>query len=373
MRAAALLTVLFIGCGAPGMNVDAGVGYDWQLPSGFPTPVVPADNPMSAEKAELGRRLFYDVRLSKNRKQSCGTCHEQKRAFTVGREKGLGSTGEEHPRNPQGLTNVAFNATLTWANPLVTTLERQALLPLLGEHPVELGWAGAEGELIDRLTTEADYAARFSAAFPDEQGAITLVTITRALGAFERTLISGNAPWDKYSRGDATALSDSAKRGLELFNSETLECYHCHAGFNFADSVVHAGSANPDAPFHNTGLYNVDGNGAYPAGGTGLFEVTGRAGDMGRFRAPSLRNVTVTGPYMHDGSIATLREVIAHYAVGGRSKRQTGQLSPLQSDLVRGFALSAQETDDLLAFLSALTDDDFLTRPSLSSPFEAGP
>lgn len=367
-----LLALSIAACGPPPSGApDA--GYAWQLPTGFPVPQVPADNPMTTEKVELGRRLFYDVRLSKNRKQACGTCHEQKRAFTDGRQTGLGSTGEAHPRNAQGLTNVAYNATLTWANPLVTTLERQALLPLLGEHPVELGWAGAEAELFARLASEGDYAERFGRAFPDEQGAITLVTVTRALGAFQRTLLSGNAAWDRFSRGDASALSASAKRGLELFNSEALECYHCHAGFNFADSVAHAGSPNPDTPFHNTGLYNLDGNGTYPMGNGGLFEVTGRAGDMGRFRAPSLRNVTVTAPYMHDGSIATLRDVIAHYAAGGRSKRQTGVLSPLQSDLVRGFTLSAQETDDLLAFLEALTDDEFLTRPTLADPFTSSP
>lgn len=369
MRALAALTVavLVAACGPGPAPADAGTAYDWKLPNGFPTPKVPDDNPMTAEKVQLGRKLFYDVRLSKNRTQACATCHEQKRAFTDGRMTGLGSTGEAHPRNPQGLTNVAFNATLTWANPLVTTLERQALLPLLGEHPVELGFGSNEAELISRLQTEDDYATRFAQAFPGE--GISLVTITRALASFERVLISGNSPWDRYSAGDTNALSDSAKRGLTLFNSETLECYHCHAGFNFADSVVHAGSAVPDAPFHNTGLYNLDGNGAYPTGNAGLIEVTGRAGDMGRFRAPSLRNLTVTAPYMHDGSIATLRDVITHYAQGGRSKRQTGMFSPLQSDLVRGFTLSAQETDDLLAFLTALTDDEFLTKPELASPF----
>ncbi|MDX2015661.1 MAG: di-heme enzyme [Myxococcaceae bacterium] len=370
----ALGVVVLAACGgmAPG-PADAGPGFDWHLPKGFPTPTVPADNPMTDEKVELGRRLFYDVRLSKNRTQACASCHEQRRAFTDGRPVGIGSTGEAHPRNAQGLANVAYVPTLTWANPLLATLERQALLPLLGEHPVELGFAGAEGELFERLATEGDYAERFARAFPDEAPSISLVTITRALAAFQRTLLSGNSPYDRWVNGDASALSDSAKRGLELFNSEALECYHCHAGFNFSDSVAHAGTAAPETPFHNTGLYNLDGNGAYPAGNAGLFDITGRLGDMGRFRAPSLRNLTVTAPYMHDGSIATLRDVITHYAQGGRSKRMTGALSPLQSDLVRGFTLSAQETDDLLAFLESLTDAEFLSNPAFSSPFGTGP
>jgi cytochrome c peroxidase len=361
--------MVLVGCGPATSKPDAGASFPLALPGGFPVPKVPADNPLTLEKVELGRRLFYDVRLSRNRKQSCGSCHEQRRAFTDGRVTAQGSTGEDHPRNAQGLTNVAFNATLTWANPLVTTLERQALLPLLGEHPVELGWAGVESELLTRLSTEADYAERFSRAFPDENGAITLSTLTKALASFERALISGDSPYDRFSRGDSSALSESAKRGQGLFNSEALECYHCHAGFNFADSVVHANSPMPDAPFHNTGLYNLDGNGAYPARNPGLLEVTSRPQDMGRFRAPSLRNLTVTAPYMHDGSIATLREVLAHYANGGRARRLTGAFSPLQSELVRGFALSAQETDDLIAFLEALTDERFLTDPALANPF----
>jgi cytochrome c peroxidase len=372
MRALATLAfvVLLSGCGAGSVPADAGSNYDWQLPAGFPIPKVSADNPMTADKVQLGRRLFYDVRLSKNRTQACASCHQQERAFTDGRMTGLGSTGEAHPRNSQGLTNVAFNATLTWANPLLTTLERQALLPLLGEHPLELGFGSSESELLARFEGDEDYASRFAQAFPTESPAISLVTMTRALASFERVLLSGNSPWDQYSAGDANALSASAKRGLELFNSERLECYHCHAGFNFADSIMHANSGVADSPFHNTGLYNLDGNGAYPTGNAGLVEVTGRAGDMGRFRAPSLRNVTVTAPYMHDGSIATLPDVVAHYAQGGRSKAQTGMFSPLQSDLVRGFTLSQQETDDLLAFLAALTDDEFLTKPEFGSPFE---
>jgi cytochrome c peroxidase len=368
------LLVLLAACG-PGerTTADAGPGFDWQLPKGFPIPSAPADNPMTAAKVELGRRLFYDARLSKNRTQACASCHEQRLAFTDGKALAVGSTGERHPRNAQSLANVAYVATLTWANPLLTTLERQALIPLVGEHPVELGFAGEEELLFTRLRTEDDYAARFQAAFPDEGGAISLVTITKALAAFQRTLLSGDAPYDRWVNGDAAALSASAKRGLELFNSEALECYHCHAGFTFADSVAHAGTPTPDTPFHNTGLYNLDGNGAYPMGNAGLFDVTTRPGDMGRFRAPSLRNVSVTAPYMHDGSIATLRDVITHYAQGGRAKRMTGMLSPLQSDLVRGFTLTAQETDDLLAFLEALTDERFLTNPAYSNPFGASP
>lgn len=364
----AFAALLFLGgCGAPTPE------WTWQLPAGFPTPAVPQDNPMSTAKVELGRRLFYDKRLSRNGQQACAGCHEQARAFTDGRVTALGSTGEVHRRNAQGLTNVAYAPTVTWANPLLNTLERQALLPLLGDTPVELGFGGREAELFARLAMDADYARRFQEAFPEEQGEVSLVTITKALGAFQRTLLSGGAPYDKWAAGDAAALSDSAKRGMDLFNSERLECYHCHGGFTFSDSVAHAGTALPETIFHNTGLYDVDRQGSYPLSDTGVFEVTNRAADMGRFRAASLRNATVTAPYMHDGSVATLADVIDVYAAGGRARLQNGQPSPLQSDLVRGFTLTADEKADLLAFLESLTDDSFLTDARHADPFAAPP
>jgi cytochrome c peroxidase len=369
MRRALVLVVLALaGCGGP---VPA--PWVWRLPPGFPEPKVPDDNPMSEDKVQLGRRLFYDRRLSRNGEQACASCHQQARAFTDGRPVAVGSTGEHHRRNALGLANVAYASSLTWGNPLITTLERQALLPLLGETPVELGWAGHEDELFARLASDADYAKRFAAAFPEEKGAIHLGTITRALAAFERTLLSTDAPYDRWVRGDAAALSDAAKRGMDLFNSERLECYHCHAGFTFSDSVSHAGTQLPETIFHNTGLYDVDRQGSYPLSDQGVFEVTGRAQDMGRFRAPTLRNVTLTAPYMHDGSIATLSDVVDTYAAGGRAKQLNGQPSPLQSDLVRGFTLTADEKADLMAFLESLTDTSFVQDARHADPFAPAP
>jgi len=356
MRAALISVVLVFSCGAPPAPAPT---WTWDLPVGFPTPKVPEENPMSAAKVALGKQLFFDRRLSRNEQQACAGCHEVARAFTDGKPQAIGSTGEHHRRNAQGLANVAFAATLTWANPLVTTLERQALLPLFGETPVELGWAGHETELLSRFAMDADYAARFEAAYPGE--GVTLATLTGALASYERTLISGGAPWDRYTAGDASALSADAKAGLELFNSERLECYHCHAGFNFSDSVEHVNTGAVEKPFHNTGLYDVDAQGSYPATDTGLHEVTSRIGDMGRFRAPSLRNLRFTAPYMHDGSLATLAEVLDAYAAGGHARQLHGEPSPLQSDLVRGFTLTTDERRQLEAFLDALNDEAFVT------------
>jgi cytochrome c peroxidase len=353
--------------------------YSWNIPAGFRKPVVPADNPMSKAKVDLGRHLFYDKRLSENRTQSCGSCHEQKRAFTDGKARGVGSTGQMHPRGSMALGNVGFATTLTWANDLIDSLEEQALLPLFGETPVELGFANREDELLRRLREDASYPGKFAASFPGEADPVSVKNITKALACFERTLISGNSAYDRFVFGiDSTALSESAQRGKELFFSEKLECFHCHGGFAFADSVTHEGKTIIETAFHNTGLYNLDGLGAYPADNKGLMDVSGKPQDMGRFRAPSLRNIALTAPYMHDGTIATLEEVLDTYARGGRlitsgPNAGDGAKSPLRSEFVRGFTLSTDERADVVAFLKSLTDDAFLGNPAHADPFPASP
>lgn len=347
-----------------------------RIPPGFPEPVLPADNPITAEKVELGRYLFYDTRLSGNGTQSCGTCHEQARAFTDGRRVSVGSTGEPHIRNANSLTNVVYNASLTWANPILTELEQQALVPVFGEFPVELGALGHEAEILDRLRADPETVARFQRAFPEVSDPVDWDHAIRAISSFTRTLISGDAPFDRYVyQGEKDALSAAALRGMELFYSERLECHHCHGGFNFTEASVHAGSAFDAALFHNTGLYDLDGAGAYPAGNTGLYELTGEPADMGRFRAPTLRNVAVTAPYMHDGSVETLEEVIRIYEAGGRLIEDgpwagDGRSSPLKSGLIPGFALTDDERADLVAFLESLTDARFLTDPRFADPYE---
>ncbi|RJS27388.1 di-heme enzyme [Corallococcus sp. H22C18031201] len=370
------LAALLGACGestSPPTGPEPTPGYAWRLPAGFPTPSVPADNPMTDAKVELGRRLFYDKRLSLNGTQSCASCHEQARAFSDGRIHAVGSTGQAHRRNAQALVNVAYATSLTWANPAITTLEAQALTPLLGTEPVELGFADKEEVLLTRLREDSALTARFAQAFPGEATPVSLATLTRALASFERTLISGTSPYDRYLLGGAVdALSASAKRGLELFLSERLECDHCHSGFNFQDATRHEATTEPLLPFHNTGLYNEDGTGAYPATDRGLIELTGRSDDMGRFKAPSLRNVAVTAPYMHDGSVATLSEALDHYAAGGRARKDNqGAPNRYQSGFVMGFTLTAQEKADLIAFLESLTDTAFLTDPRFADPAES--
>jgi len=329
---------------------------------------------MSAAKVELGRYLFYDVRLSINETAACATCHRRELAFTDGRPQAIGATGEVHPRGSMSLANVAYNASYTWADDTVRDLETQMLVPMLGEDPVELGLAGLEEEVLGRLGATELYRELFAAAYPDAEAPLTFAHIVQALASFERTLISGDSPYDRLVFADeAAALAADARRGMKLFFSPALACFECHAGITFSGPVEFEHSPPAQPVFHNTGLYDLDGRGAYPAADRGLQKVTGKGADMGRFRAPTLRNVALTAPYMHDGSVATLEEAIDHYAAGGRARAAEGGPPPRRrtriSPLLGGFTLSAAERADLVAFLRSLTDERFLTAHRLSNPF----
>jgi cytochrome c peroxidase len=399
-----------------------------QLPRTFPCPRIPADNPITVEKIELGHLLFYDTRMSDNQTYSCASCHSQDKAFTDGNAVAIGSTGQQHVRSAMSLANVAYAATLTWANPNETSrgsgaaatygLEHQALTPMFGDNPIiELGLR-SEDELTGRLQTDPRYQRMFREAFPAEASPISLDSVLRAVASFERTLLSGNSPYDR-SLIDDTAITDSARRGLNLFlTSENENCFHCHNDFNLTTSSDHQDlvvAAN--ITFVNTGLYNVrcsdfglpqldllwcdyppppekctdqtDANpglgchcdgagpqdmGCYPPPNTGTYSITHQTQDMGRFKPPTLRNIAVTAPYMHDGSIDSLDHVLDHYAAGGRTISEgpdagVGSDSPTKGQFLRGFTLNDKDRADLLAFLDSLTDQDFLTNPHFADPF----
>lgn len=347
-------------------------GYRWDMPDWVPRPVVPPDNPMTAAGVELGRHLFYDKRLSANGQQACASCHLQALAFTDGKKTAVGSTGQSHHRNSMGLGNVAYASLLTWANPLLNRLEEQALVPLFGESPVELGLAGQEEPVFARLSADPVYQALLTAAGEKH---LTLPVATRALASFQRSLVSFSSPYDRYRYGnDESALSESARRGEALFFSEKMECFHCHGGITFSNATRHERMAFAEAGLHNTGLYNIGGR--YPARDSGADEVTGLSQDAGRFRTPSLRNVAVTAPYFHDGSAATLEEVLRHYEAGGRTiadgpDRGIGRNNPNRDLLVIGFTLTDGERADVIAFLTSLTDQNFLTNPRFADPWPA--
>jgi cytochrome c peroxidase len=358
-RAVAGLALCAAACARPAPPLPD-TPFEWRLPRGLPLPEVPADNPMTTVKVALGRRLFYDTRFSGNGTFACANCHQQAHAFTDGRPRAIGSTGQTHARSAMSLTNVAYNSSFGWADPGSRTLEAQMAVPMFNEHPIELGIAGHEAEIVRRFSTRAD-TPWFKAAFRKDPQPVSIENMVRAIAAFERTLLSADAPFDRYLyRDDRTAIPTSAVRGMKLFFSDDIGCSGCHAGFNLSGSVVYSHSPKPVITFNNTGLYDLDGKGAYPGQDRGLMEVTHKPADMGRFRAPTLRNIALTAPYMHDGSIPTLEAAIRHYATGGKG--------PLKAPQLNGFAISDAEVADLIAFLNSLTDTAFVSNPALGDP-----
>ncbi len=348
--------------------------WQWSLPAGFAAPVVPADNPMNAAKVELGRHLFHDVRLSGNGTQSCASCHAPERAFADSRSVARGSTGQSHPRNSPGLINVAYQLTLDWANPSQRTLEQQMQAPLFGTQPVEMGVNdGNREQVLDRLRRDAGYPARFAAAFQGEAAPIHWDNIIKAIATFERTLIAAGSRYDQAQAGQI-ALTPAEQRGQQLFFGERARCAACHGGPNFSGQFASLNGSSGAPAFHNLGLYNLDGQGAYPAPNRGLFEFSARAEDMGRFRAPGLRNVALTAPYFHDGSVATLEAVLDIHADGGRQMGNgpyagDGRANPFKDPLIDQIDIDARDKADLLAFLHTLTDGAIATDPRFADPF----
>lgn len=337
--------------------------YEWSLPPSFPAPQVPEDNPMSEAKVALGRALFYEPALSGNRAMACSTCHQIAHAFSEPNKVSSGSTGQALKRNALALVNVAYNSDFTWAHNGLASIEQQMLIPLFSQSPIEMGVTGNQQEIIARFNT-SDYKQLFKDAFDDEQ--VTFDRMVKAMASFVRSLTSFNSPFDNYAyRNNDAALSDTELRGLDLFFSEELECFHCHGGFNFTQSSKHEFQPLDLRPFHNTGLYNFDSKRSYPDSDRGLVDVTLNPQDIGRFRAPTLRNIAFSAPYMHDGSIDSLPKVIDFYAKGGRG---AGIKSPLKSQFIRGFAITNEERNDLLAFLNSLSDESFVNNPKHHAP-----
>lgn len=373
-----LLPLFLVACGGQLDKLAASdpsqpLGYVWRLPEGFPLPRVPVDNPMTSEKVELGRLLFYDARLSRDGKISCATCHQPENAFTDGRGQAVGIGGNIHPRSAMSLANVAYNGTLGWDDPNLTRLEDQILVPLYNTDPPEMGVADHEKEVLARFQKDPLMGRHFRSAFPEDPSPITLRNIIYALASFERTLISGNSAYDRWAyEGKTGGLDEVQRAGARLFFSKRLGCFRCHAGFNFSGPVQYEGSESPQARFHNTGLYDEDGQGAYPEPNTGLHRHTGNSVDMGKFRAPTLRNIALTAPYMHDGSIPDLEAVLDHYAVGGRHRLRrprdgNGIVEAATDRLMTGFELSQDEARQLIAFLHALTDETFVRESKQSA------
>lgn len=366
--------LLLYGLASAGADKPVRGAWRWSLPESFPQPRVPRSNPMSRAKVAAGRRLFYDVRLSGNGTQSCSSCHRPELAFTDGKALAVGSTGEVHPRNAQSLVNVVYNATLTWANPALVSLEAQMAVPLFGTDPVEMGITdGNRARVLARIRSDRWYRRQLRSAFPRADSPVGWTTIVQSIAAFQRSIVSADSKYDRAARG-RSRLTASERRGANLFMGEQAECHHCHGTFIFNDQATFIGAAMERPLFHNTGLYNLGGTGAFPEPNRGVFEITGKPEDMGKFKAPSLRNVALTAPYMHDGSIGTLEEAVDHYAAGGRvipdgPLAGDGRSNPFKDPLIAAIRLDRRDRADLVAFLETLTDTSIATNPEFADPF----
>ncbi|MFT3822298.1 MAG: cytochrome c peroxidase [Chitinophagaceae bacterium] len=313
----------------------------------------PADNPLTKEGVQLGRMLFYEKALSANHTIACAGCHKQEKAFADDRQFSAGFDGVATERNAMALVNLLWVRNYFWDG-RTNSLEKQAAVPLT--HPHEMGQT--INAAVAALQRTKVYPAAFQKAFGSDT--ITGDRITKALAQFERTLISCNAPYDKYLRGEYKPLA-SETNGMELFftnpNPERqvrgAGCGQCHGGPKTFIEL-----------FHNNGLDSM------PAD-AGREKITGFDADKGRFRVVTLRNIALTAPYMHDGRFATLEQVIDHYS---DHIQQSGTLSPFlrtNSNNINGskLQLTIQEKKDLLAFLQMLTDSSFITNPQFADPF----
>lgn len=311
-------------------------GFVLKVPQGFPLPDIPKDNLLSSSRIALGRRLFYDPALSRDSTRSCASCHFAERAFSDSTAVSFGIEGRAGVRNSPMLANVAYQKKLLREANL-PTLEMQVLVPVQEHNEFDFNLV----EITERLRRMPEYVDAARQAYGRDPDPFV---VTRAIAAFERTLLSGDSPWDRwFFQGKTDALSAAAQRGYDLFRSERLNCAKCHEGFLFTSQQV-----------ANNGLYEV-----YPD--SGRMRLTGLEIDRAMFKIPSLRQVAVTAPYMHDGSLPTLAAVIDHYDSGGYAH-------PNKSPLVRPLGLTAGEKADLLAFLHALTDTGFLNNPDFRAP-----
>jgi cytochrome c peroxidase len=318
---------------------------------------------------ELGRHLFFDRRLSVNNTRSCATCHNPQFAFTDGYKRSLGVFADLHQRNTQPLFNLAYLKYFTAADSTLHSPLQQMDNPLLNNHPAEMGVKGNEGKILQKILTDENYEQFFA----EVKTAISWQSIKKFISLFISSLRSDNSPYDKFIKGDLTVLNLSQKRGLQLFFSVELKCASCHGGFNFSSPSVT--NEKGDTLFYfNTGLYNVDGKGAYPDYDRGLYQLTKSKTDMGKFRVPSLRNLAFTAPYFHDGSAATLTEVVNSYANGGRKTEQgiyegDGRKNLYKHSFVSGFSISEADKINLISFLQSLSDSSFVNNPAYQNPF----
>jgi len=334
-----VLVALLCSCGGETYTPEP---YTITKPYGFQEMNIPADNPMTVEGVELGRMLFYDPLLSKNDLQSCGSCHNQQLGFTDGARFSTGVDGLEGARSSMALINLGWETKYFWDG-RAGSLEEQIFGPVTNPLEMHTTWPEVEA----KLNAHPQYPDLFHNAFGIDH--VDSVHVSKAIAQFLRTMISGNSKFDKYRRGEAT-LTASELSGLDIFTSERGDCFHCHA-FDGDGTFT-------DHTFKNNGL-DTDAEMTDP----GLQQATGNPSDRGKFKVPTLRNIELTAPYMHDGRFATLEEVVNHYDLGGKP---SATVDPLMKHVNEGLNLTLQERTDLVNFLKTLTDEEFVTNPAFS-------
>lgn len=329
--------------------------YELDVPSYFPGPILNPENPLTEEGIALGRKLFYETLLSRDNSMSCGSCHDQSLAFTDGLAFSFGIRGLPVRRSAMSIVNMAFNPGRFHWDGAHGSLEEQALHPVEDMLEMDDDWENVE----EKLRTHPTYPQDFRAAFGiSSTGELNRDLVVKAIAQFERTLISGNSRFDQVVYRNEGFFTELEEDGRALFDLEFIApgqnnhpgCTHCHNAPNFGDNR-----------FHNNGLDSVATLNDFSDFGLG--GVNGNVFDNGKFRTPTLRNVELTAPYMHDGRFNTLEEVIEHYASGGHGvENENANIVPLE--------LTQYEKDALVAFLKTLTDESFVTDERFSNPFE---
>ncbi|MBB1488707.1 cytochrome-c peroxidase [Oceanospirillum sediminis] len=292
----------------------------YQRPTSIP---FPSDNPYSAEKAQLGKMLFFDQRLSRNFNMNCATCHNPSLGWEDGVQGAFGSQGVTLSRHSPTVLNMAWGKEFFWDG-RATTLEEQIRGPV--ESPNEMNVS--LDTVVERLSKVPGYQTWFERVFPDK--GIHVDGILKAIATYERTIVSGTAPFDRWVSGDEKAISDSAIRGFKLFNGEA-GCSSCHTGWNFTDNK-----------YHDIGIFTPD---------EGRKAISQNVSDLHAFKTPGLRNIRQRAPYMHNGSMESLEQVMLHYMSGGIPRES-------RSELMKPVPLNQQEIRDLIAFMESLTGDD---------------
>ncbi len=302
--------------------------YKLTLPLGLQEEAayMPPDSPLTAEKIELGRQLYFDGRLSADGTVSCATCHAPDKGFSDGRPTSRGIKGQVGSRNAPTTVNRLFSQEQFWDG-RAASLEEQALGPI--KNPIEMG--NTLKKMVAKLNMIPGYRNQFKQVFGTD---VNAAGVAKAIAAFERSLVCGNSAFDRYEEGDDAALSEREQQGLQLFR-EKANCIRCHTGFAFTDERYHNIGVGFDKPKPDLGRYTV----------------TRKVSDKGAFKTPTLRNIAASAPYLHDGSAKTLEDVIEFYDKGGVK-------NPNLSNEIKRLLLSAPEKADLVAFLKSLSCPD---------------